>query len=445
MSITKQHIVIAGAGPSGCTVALGLKKLGFIVTVISTPRLFNACEGISERTYLGLKNAGLIHAINTIHPPSQRTVNWNNTTSSANTERLIKRQVFDAALKRDLYQADITVISGRLNKYQLSGDKVDIEIICSNIKHSISADFLVDSRGRSASAKKTDKIRGPETISLIQHWEGKPCETQSSAVSFKDGWAWLAQLADGSRYTQITVDANNPQLKGKENIKAFFFDHLNSLSLASSYYKNAEPKGDIIARSSTAILNQQAITDSYMRVGDAALAVDPLSGNGLFQSLSTALIAPSIINTILNKQDNKDIAKAFYSDRVKHAFMRFARMGRDFYKMESQWIDNDFWLSRSIWPDNKPMHQSINLEKIQVQSKPVIDRHFINIKEVVVTNDQPLGIWKIDGFDIAPIVKSLKNKPLQKNETLTTRLTSNNIDLTAHHNIASWLSSHGLK
>jgi len=40
--------------------------------------------------------------------------------------------------------------------------------------------------------------------------------------------------------------------------------------------------------------------------------VDPLSGNGIFQSLSSALVAPAVINTLLRQPDSADLARRFY-------------------------------------------------------------------------------------------------------------------------------------
>ena len=52
-------ILILGAGPAGAAVALGLRRLGHPVTVISEWRRFAAVEGVSQRVLEGLRNAGL--------------------------------------------------------------------------------------------------------------------------------------------------------------------------------------------------------------------------------------------------------------------------------------------------------------------------------------------------------------------------------------------------
>jgi ATP-binding cassette subfamily B protein len=62
----------------------------------------------------------------------------------------------------------------------------------------------------------------------------------------------------------------------------------------------------------------------------ARSAVDPLSGNGIFQALSSAFLAPAVVNTLLRAPGQAALAKRFYQERLDHLFLRFARIGRDF-------------------------------------------------------------------------------------------------------------------
>ena len=439
----KQHIIIAGTGPAGTTTALGLAKLGYAITVLSVPRPYSACEGVSERVVTGLANAGIKLALNGIAAPSERNVNWNGSTSTANTERLLRRDVFDQALHDELIAAGVTVIAGKLIKAVQLESSVSIEAkMDSGDSIHLHAVFFVEARGRSAPSGKQQRMRGPETVALLQHWQGEPCVAQSAAASFKDGWAWLAQFSDGSRYTQIIVAADAADFPKKSNLNDYFFQHLKQIPTAAPFYQNSEPKGKLIARSATAILSSDIISDRTIRIGDAALAVDPLSGNGIFQALSSALVAPVVINTLLQRPDHKTFTKQFYRERVHHAFMRFARMGRDFYQMESQWAEQPFWQQRQCWPDHKPTHERNKPNEVSIVSRPVVQGDFISLQEVVITPDQPLGVWHVEGIIVAPIVKNLQSKPLPKEEKLLSRLQDFGIEKPQQREIlAAWIKS----
>ncbi len=124
------------------------------------------------------------------------------------------------------------------------------------------------------------------------------------------------------------------------------------------------------------------------------MAVDPLSGNGIFQSLSSALVAPAVVNTLLQRPAESELAVAFYRDRLHHLFHRFARTGRDFYRLESRWRGGGFWRARAGWPDLEPAHVQPD-RVIGTARRPVLNHGFIERAEVVLTEDQPLGIWRI--------------------------------------------------
>lgn len=405
-------IVVLGGGPAGGATALGLKTLGYQVTVIAEPRPFKAVEGISERVLEGLRNAGFKQALANLPAPSPRIASWNGVTNSANTEMLINRSELDRGILIDLRAAGVAVIEGRVDKItQLAfGHSVSVRGEDKRTKHeAITADFLVEARGRSAPAAGLKRLRGSETVSLLQYWQGEPCAPQSAAESFQDGWAWMAAWSDGTRYLQLTFDVASAELPDKAQL----IDHCNGilrgLPSAAPFIANAQPTGVIHARTSTPILCREAVGDNWIRVGDAAMAVDPLSGNGIFQALSSALQAPAVINTLLQQPENAPLAKQFYQQRVDHLFHRFARIGRDFYASEARW-DNPFWITRRSWPDSEPLHQETDPASLKIETLPVVSNGLITAQEVVTTNDQPLGIWHLNGLAMASVVRALQQR-----------------------------------
>lgn len=403
------QIVVLGGGPAGGATAIGLTKLGYKVTLITEPRPFKAVEGISERVVEGLRGAGFTKALQNLPAPSPRLASWNGEANSANTERLINRTELDVGILEDLTDAGVTVIHGRVGKVTQESDSHRIEL-----KHStdvITADFLVEGRGRAAPGTGLKRLRGTETVSLLQYWKGEPCRPQSAAESFQDGWAWMAAWSDGTRYLQLTFDVGSADLPEKAQLVEHCNRILGTLPGAEPFMVNAVPTGEIHARTSTPILCNEPVGDNWIRVGDAAMAVDPLSGNGIFQALSSALQAPAVINTLLKQPENAELAKRFYQQRVEHLFYRFARIGRDFYAMEQRWPELSFWKNRSHWPDNQPLHQVTDPDSVQVTTMPVVSNGYIHEAEVVVTNDQPLGIWHLNGLAMAPVVRALQNRP----------------------------------
>ncbi|MDD1135934.1 tryptophan 7-halogenase [Pseudomonas sp. TNT2022 ID233] len=401
-------ILILGAGPAGAAVALGLRRLGYAVTLVSEWRRFAALEGVSQRVLEALRGAGLNHALANATLPSQRQVSWNGQQHAQNIEFLLDRPTFDRGLREDLRVAGVEVIEGRVLNVQSSADGHQVEL---DGGQRLTADFLVEARGRQAPASGKG-LRGPETVSLLNRWQGAPGGTASAVESLEDGWAWMARRDDGQCYWQWTVDVASAGLPGKAQL----LDHCRARRLTSGFAQaffagGVESELQLHARSSTAILAPQVCGDNWIRVGDAAMAVDPLSGNGIFQSLSSALQAPVVINTLLRKPERAALAQRFHRQRVEQLFLRFARIGRDFYADEQRWLEQLFWQARRQWPDAEVAHAEADFAALRIERMPVLRDGFVDEAEVVITADQPLGIWHVQGVELAPLVRRLRDEP----------------------------------
>lgn len=396
------RILILGAGPAGAATAIGLRRLGYAVTVVSEWRRFAAVEGVSQRVLEGLRHAGLGGALNEAATPATRQVRWNGQHLRLNQEYLLDRQAFDRALRHDLQQAGVVVIEGRVREV-LGHEGYQVRL---DDGQTLEAEFLVEARGRQAPLA-VDRLRGPETISLLNLWQGEPGEPASAVESLADGWAWMARLADGRCYWQITLNAEG--LPGKAALADYCAERRRrSMLVAELFDAQALAPAQVHARSSTAILAGECVGDDWLRVGDAAMAVDPLSGNGIFQSLSSALQAPVVINTLLRCPQRAALAQRFHQQRIEQLFLRFARIGRDFYAQEQARAEGPFWARRRQWPDAQPIHVTPDWAAVRVEYQPVLRDGLVDEAEVVVTADQPLGVWHLQGIELAPVVRGVQ-------------------------------------
>lgn len=409
--MTEAPLLILGAGPAGAAVALGLRRLGHSVIVISEWRRFAAVEGVSQRVLEGLRSAGLHHALSCAAPPSQRRVHWNGNESAQNIECILDRPRFDAGLREDLKAAGVELIEAQALAVEPedSGWRVKLEG-----GREVQGTFLVEARGRQAplNQKGQKARRGQETLSLLNRWQGEPGPLASAVESLPDGWAWMARLEDGRCYWQMTLDVASSQLPPRDQLLDYCRERRGASQRVREFFGAGEERElDLHARSSTAILCLEACGDNWIRVGDAAMAVDPLSGNGIFQSLSSALQAPVVINTLLRAPERAELAKRFHQQRVEQLFLRFARVGRDFYASEERWADQPFWQARRAWPDEQPSHAPADFASLRIERAPVLRGDFVDEAEVVVSADQPLGIWHLDGLELAPWLRRLREEP----------------------------------
>ncbi|WP_085588466.1 NAD(P)/FAD-dependent oxidoreductase [Pseudomonas sp. B14(2017)] len=406
--MVEPRIVVLGAGPAGAATAIGLRRLGYAVTVVSEWRRFAAVEGVSQRVLDGLRHAGLGGALSQAAMPATRQVHWNGQQLHLNQEFLLDRQRFDRALRDDLQRAGVSVVEGRVREVVREvghGIRLDDGQV-------LQADFLVEARGRQAPLA-ADRLRGPETVSLLNVWQAAPGAPASAVESLADGWAWMARLEDGRCYWQVTLDAAG--LPGKAGLADYCAARrADSALVAELFDARALAPAEVHARSSTAILAGECVGQDWIRVGDAAMAVDPLSGNGIFQSLSSALQAPVVINTLLRRPERAGLARQFHQQRIEQLFLRFARIGRDFYGQEQVRVGQPFWARRQGWPDMQALHVAADWSAVRVERRPVLRDGLVDEAEVVVTADQPLGVWHLQGVELAPVVRGLRSgRPLE--------------------------------
>ena len=331
--------------------------------------------------------------------------------SAQNIECILDRPRFDAGLREDLKQAGVELIEAQVLAVAEEGLGWRVKL---DNGREVQGTFLVEARGRQAplNQKGMKARRGPETLSLLNRWQGEPGPLATAVESLADGWAWMARLEDGRCYWQLTLDVASSQLPPREQLLDYCRERRRASRLVRQLFGDAEERElDLHARSSTAILCLEACGDNWIRVGDAAMAVDPLSGNGIFQSLSSALQAPLVINTLLRAPERAELAKRFHRQRVEQLFLRFARVGRDFYASEEQWSGQPFWQARRGWPDEQPSHVPADFASLRIVRAPVLKGEFVDEAEVVVSADQPLGIWHLDGLELAPWLRRLRAEP----------------------------------
>lgn len=416
-------ILVLGGGPAGAAAAIGLARLGHRVAVVATPRPFDACEGLSERTVDGLRRAGCDIAAGRLGEPVRRRATWNGVAGEANRETLADRPALDAALLEDVARAGVAVISARVAQSAEHDGHWTAELRAADgSQRRVTAPFLIEARGRAAPAGGARRLSGPATTALLQCRTGVPQEPAAGVVPFRDGWAWMARLGDGRRYVQFAVTSASGRLPGRAGLGSHFERLLAGLPEAARWLEGATAAAPVAARTAAPVLHPAPAGAQSLRVGDAALAVDPLSGNGLFQALSTGLMAVAVVNTMLRRPGDAALAAGFYRERVAESFWRFARIGRDFYRQERRWPGSPFWAERRAWPDDLPAHRPATAGSLQLATRPVVVDGFIVSREVVVTPDQPLGIWQLDGVELAPLVRRLRDEPNPADEPVKARI-----------------------
>lgn len=401
-------IAIAGGGPAGCAASIGLARLGYRVALINRPRRQQAFEGFSQRTLEGLKAAGCTRALTVIGAEVRRQTSWAGVAAEANTEFLVARDAFDAALIADASETGVAVIAGRVDK--VSGDAGQWQLHGTDMrsqKLTVKATFFVEARGRAAPA--TGTRRGPPTTALCRLWTVPNSAPAMTAVApFRGGWAWFAASGDSQAILQLMVGSDRGRLPSRDLLTEHYMTLLQTIAECSDWLAGAQATSRTFARGATPIAASPVLGGNWLRVGDAAFAIDPLSGHGVFVALGGALAAVPVINTLIRRPDDAAAAYRLYTERAEEEFLRCCRIGRDFYRQERRWPQSPFWRNRWDWPDDKPAHDAPFSAPPKIASLPVIEDGFICERAVIVTPDHPRGVWQVAGVPLVDLLRLIE-------------------------------------
>ena len=396
-------VAVAGGGPAGAFAARELTCAGLRVCLIDPGTGRSRLEGLAERVAQLLGAKGLEAALTTATAePVPRSVTWAGLTGTENGERLVRRPAFDAALRRAAVAAGTQFLTARVSRI-LKKDPEKGILLKLSTGEEIAARLLVDARGRQTPSAW--RLMGPQTLAISGRAETSARLAGTHVEASPQGWIWVAELPGHGRFLQITIDAGDlsgdRSRAGQAVLTARMDRFLRQASLRDRY-GNSKFHGPLSARGAGLVLSAPELNLPVIPIGDAAVAIDPLSGHGLFWALSSALAAvPAILTILEDPADGPDLAARFYRSRVVETFWRQARTGRDFYRLEQDLAEQAFWVARAAWPDDVPSHQMA--ASVRFEGRVIVEGNRLKEREVLVTPQDPSGVAFVAGIPVAEL------------------------------------------
>jgi len=88
--------------------------------------------------------------------------------------------------------------------------------------------------------------------------------------------------------------------------------------------------------------------NNWLAAGDAAMAFDPLSSQGIYHALNSGLLAARAIQ---DSQFGHQTALEEYSRETPRRFDKYLSMRAIYYGRERRWSSSAFWQRRQNAPD----------------------------------------------------------------------------------------------
>ena len=347
-------VVVAGGGPAGSATALDLSRRGLSVALIeqdsyktrrvgeTLPPMIRqqlAGLGIWERFLQSgpLQSYGIRTAWETPTPRHQDFVQnpygcgWH-----------VDRARFDSMLAHAAAEAGTELfLSARVSSCSESADgRWLLEVTRNGAPLNLCGRMLVDATGRKATlasrlggrADVADRLIGAVSFSdksEIAQW------TLVEAV--ENGWWYSAPLPGAGMVFAYMTDSDLWMARKWDELLP-----LAPLTFERAGRLQIPPPSQILSAAS--VVRRPVTGVDWMAIGDAALAFDPLSGQGVFKSIETATRCCSAITKYFDGDCN---ALVEYETWVQESYQSYLSTRAQFYASVLRWPGSRFWKRRA--------------------------------------------------------------------------------------------------
>jgi flavin-dependent dehydrogenase len=350
-------VLIVGGGPAGATAALNLAPLRSVAIVERnaepSPRIGESLPAAARRLFrdMGLLDSFLAQE----HAPcfGNRSV-WGDAQPQEldalrdadghgwHLDRLrFEHWLRDAAISRG---AEL-IAPATIERIERDDDGWRIETNAMSLR----AALVIDAGGRSAPLARRLGAQTRVDDRLVCGWMyGRDAGLGGRGMTFveaaEDGWWYTAPMPHARRVLAFHTDADLPAARMARNREALL-QHAQSSRELATWLAGAGFEADATSgftAAHSAVLEPCA-GDRFLAAGDAALAFDPLSSQGLLNALFTGLAAAEAADSYLHGDTD---ALSRYRDTIAGIGAAYQRHLQIFYGMERRWPHSTFWQRR---------------------------------------------------------------------------------------------------
>jgi hypothetical protein len=218
--------------------------------------------------------------------------------------------------------------------------------------------------------------------------------------------------------------------------------------------RDAELIEPVRAIDATPYLGNDCVAPTSIRLGDAALAIDPISSSGVQKAIQSALSGAIVANTLLRRPESTDTALGFYRTQLNDASERHRRWAAEHYRDVADACDRPFWRQRSaahaaIDPPPLPARDARALATVPVELSreleffptPCLRGDFVTLASALHHPRLASPLVFLGGRELAPLLQTL---PQGKTPLQIAQSWSNRMPLESGMAIAGWLVNHGI-
>ncbi len=419
----ESEICVLGGGPAGSVIARSVAELGHdVVLVDRTARAAGPrAESLAPSIVPILESLRLRSAVDAavFRRENQALVLWGADEVQAKSfgtapSLLVERAMLDQRLRDAAAQAGVRLVAPAKARVaaRLAGEEWLIPVATCDGPTVIKSRFLVDARGKRHRMSIDDGA--PRTVALSAPWAlGDRAFAATRIEAGSDEWLWGSPLPGGCYAATIFFDAARVAGLRTDGRREFYRDSISRSKLLGDLLRG-RMIGPVCVRDATPRLSRDPIGNDFIRVGEACVAIDPLSSQGIQTALLSAIQASAAVHTILTAGGDPDAACAFYRERQRATAARSRLSAARLYRQHT--AQTAFWTQRALAaigvsadeqaPTATAPPSRLRLDRsLQIIDVPVLSGAFIRRAPALCHPrlEQPVAYFS--GVALAPLVR----------------------------------------
>jgi len=362
------EVLVLGGGPAGSSIALTLARAGRAVTMVERSRYDQPRVGetLAPSARLILASLRLWERFEQQgHAPSYAIRSaWGEpklyeqdfTFHPYGTGWHLNRQLFDAMIADAAEEAGATVYRGGQLEANLQKEGGDwrVSLRHEGAVHRFSASFVVDTTGRVASfARRQGAVRKAHDALVGVLGFLSPASARINRdyhtllEAGESGW-WYSALLPDLRMVAIYMTDADLLPRGRQSLPAFWQARLKQTDFTRTRLRafNVDSAPRVVAANSSIL--DRFTGSNWLAAGDAAMAFDPLSSQGISQALESGALAGRALECHLA---GDAAALPQYAAQTNGVFSRYAQLYEGYYGREQRWPHSAFWRRRHTHTD----------------------------------------------------------------------------------------------
>ncbi len=397
------EICVVGGGPAGAAIARQLAQLGHQVCLVEKAPFPRAHIGESWPPsilpVLDLLDLRQIVESAGFYRPQSAFIRWSTHLPfekpyDPEPGFLVDRGRFDQLLLEVAQAAGVRLLqpaaAGR--PQHLGSNQWTLPVRTSEGKTTIQAQFLINATGKHSAFGRNLEQHAVTTLALYGYWQETAFQPGESFVEAgANEWFWGAALPDGTFNAAVFLDTQRYAAARPRQRTAWYRSLLAQSPLLKNCLEGYLTESVRVCDASF-YLAPNPIGQDWLKVGDAAFAIDPLSAQGVQMALLSAFQGSIATHTLLTQPEKTEAVDSFYRHKLQETVTRSKAAAAYFYAAQNVYPPSPFWQQRSQppamaqpdpWPQNTRLFELSDRIALspstQLSTTPVIQDNTIQL------------------------------------------------------------------